>query len=198
MARRLLSSFAVRRLIFSSILELSLLSIAACMDPGSADVAVLPGLETYRSKGYVKVNAAPYISDLDPTVAIDVWVSRDAVAAYQKIADGQPEGAIRLPDGTCIVREVQDARTGEVKKLTVMIKAPPGHAPEIGDWYFAVTDENGVPLVSDAGRPMAGDLTDCYSCHQEHATTDFLFGVPLAVRPGQQKLAMHAPRADQR
>lgn len=77
-----------------------------------------------------------------------------------------------------IVREVLDAN-GEVAKLTMMAKGPPGYDPTLGAWWFGVTDPNGRPLVQD-GQLLVGRLTQCHECHSERADDDFLFGVPPA------------------
>jgi hypothetical protein len=62
-----------------------------------------------------------------------------------------------------------------------MAKGPAGYNPAIGDWFWAVTDLNGTPIVEE-GAPRAGRLADCYGCHVPRETDDYLFGVPAADR----------------
>ena len=78
--------------------------------------------------------------------------------------------------GTVIVREVLDAR-GQITKLTVMAKGPPGYDPSLGDWWFAVTDPRGVPLTEN-GVVQLGRMNQCHNCHLDRGRDDFLFGVP--------------------
>jgi len=61
--------------------------------------------------------------------------------------------------------------------VTLMAKMAAGYDSTLGDWWFGVTDPQGVPL-SDANGPQVGRLTDCHSCHIPRATDDYLFGVP--------------------
>jgi hypothetical protein len=155
----------------------------ACTELEPAEVAIVSEVGRYRSEGFMRINAAPYRSDLDEQVEIDVWINAEAAADYAKVTPEASGSGVYLPDGTIIVREVHDSESGQLGKLTVMIKGQPGHAPEIGDWWFAVTDENGVPIVDETGRRLAGDLEQCYGCHQARAEDDFLFGVPSTQRP---------------
>jgi hypothetical protein len=164
-------------------LLLCLVLLAGCDPQSAGEVAILPGLADYRSDGYVRVNRAPYTSELDRDIAIDVWISSEAVADYARIAPEADGSLVSLPEGTVIIREVHEAQSGQLGKLTLMIKGPPGYAPEVGDWWFAVTDERGVPLDDASGKRMAGALHECYGCHQGRQEDDFLFGVPGFARP---------------
>jgi hypothetical protein len=84
--------------------------------------------------------------------------------------------------GTLLIREVLGPR-GEVAKLTLIVKGPPGYNPDLADFWFGVTDPDGTPVV-DNGVKQLGKLTECYSCHLARATDGYLFGVPLDDRRG--------------
>jgi len=63
-----------------------------------------------------------------------------------------------------------------------MYKGPAGYNPDLGDYWFGVTDVRGVPLTDDQGRQRVGRMTECYSCHADRAEDDDLFGVPAIHR----------------
>jgi hypothetical protein len=154
------------------------LPFAGCLDPG--DVTAVPGVSRYKDSGdYVQMSRGAYDSGLSSDTRIEVWVSKDAAAQYQRIAPEAHGSGASLPYGTVIVREVHDKKTARLLKLTMMYKGPEGIAPEIGDWQYAVTDLVGVPLLNDDGSEEQGDMPECRGCHEERgAQDDFLFGVP--------------------
>jgi hypothetical protein len=161
---------------------LGLLLLGGCLDPGS--LTVVDGVSRYRdSDAFVHMSARPYDSDISKDTRIDVWVSKDAADEYARITpEGHGSGA-DLPYGTVIVREVRDRKTDQVLKLTLMVKGPVGVDPELGDWWYAVTDPVGVPLVDDEGNEKRGNLPECMGCHEDRGDEDdFLFGVPRDVR----------------
>ena len=121
-----------------------------------------------------QVNAKAYVSavgDFD----INVYVAGD-VGDFRKIHPETTGSGVTVTAGTVIVRSVLDA-SGNVTKLTLMAKGPPGYDPTIGDWWFGETDATGAPLV-DNGVAEVGRLTACHTCHLPRASDDFLFGVP--------------------
>ncbi|HEY2515299.1 MAG TPA: hypothetical protein VGI39_30740 [Polyangiaceae bacterium] len=122
-----------------------------------------------------------FASAVTPNTWVTEWISFQALSAYTAITPdaGPSRNVSAMPVGTVIVRAVQDA-SGNVTKLTVMCKGPQGFNPELGDWWFGVTDPNGNPLVDDGGVQELGKLTNCYGCHVPHESEDFLFGVPTA------------------
>jgi len=155
---------------------------SGCLEPG--DMTVVAGVGHYRDSGdFVRVSDRAYDSKISDTTRIDVWISKDAVDEYLKIAPEDEGSGAQLPYGTVIVREVHDKKTSELLKLTLMVKGPEGVAPDLNDWWYAVTDPAGVPLLDDDGNPRAGEMPECEGCHEERgAKDDFLFGVPRDAR----------------
>jgi len=131
---------------------------------------------------FTHVSTDRYASELADDISIDVWISTQAAAAYLAIDPDVDGSQIELPDGTVIVREVHDLATGELQKLTVMVKGPIGVVPEMDDWWFAVTDAEGDPLLDDTGAEQAGEMPQCQSCHLDRKDDGYLFGVPAPVR----------------
>jgi hypothetical protein len=188
-ARGLLKSdamFSISRLTVAlalaapAILGLSLLG--GCLDPGS--LTVVEGVSRYRdSDAFVHVSSRAYDSEISKDTKIDVWVSRDAAEQYARITPDAHGSGADLPYGTVIVREVRDRKTDQVLKLTLMVKGPEGVDPALDDWWYAVTDPVGVPLVDDQGNEKRGNLPECMGCHEDRGDQDdFLFGVPREVR----------------
>lgn len=139
------------------------------------DARLLARVEAYATMQ--RVNVRPYQSELG---AFDVnnFATGD-IASYRRIHPEEPNTDVRLAVGTTIVREVLDAE-GRAEKLTVMAKGPPGYDPTLGDWWFAVTDPYGVPLVEGTTQ-LVGRLVKCHDCHRERDRDDFLFGVPRSA-----------------
>jgi hypothetical protein len=132
-----------------------------------------------KGVGFMEVTSKAYASALG-VGSIRVWVTTTGADSYLRIDPGAQGSKQWLPRGSVIVRAVVDD-AGAPTKLTLMAKGSVGSNPELGDYWFAVTTPQGVPVTSDAGV-RAGALSDCFTCHRERATDDFLFGVPSANR----------------
>ena len=147
------------------------------------DQSLLSTALRYRdSAAFVQVNDTPYASALGGEAIINLYISAHAFTAYAAIDPETSDTGVILPDGAIIVREVTDA-AGNVTKLTLMAKGPAGYNPDLGDYWFAVTEADGTPVVEN-GATRVGRLEDCYSCHIPRAGDDFLFGVPADNRRG--------------
>jgi hypothetical protein len=76
------------------------------------------------------------------------------------------------PYQTCakIVKPIYTDSTGQnIRKLTIMVKMPPGYDPENADWWYGVYDASGTKMK------RRGKLMDCIPCHKQAAETDYLF-----------------------
>jgi hypothetical protein len=145
-------------------------------------LASIAGGSYQSSPAFTEVTRDAYPSVAAPGASVREWVSPFALAAYAMISPGVTGSNVTLPEGAAIVRAVIDA-DGGVDELTVMAKGPPGYNPDLGDWWFGVTDPAGAPLETDAG-PLLGRLPECYSCHTPRSADGYLFGVPLDDRAG--------------
>jgi hypothetical protein len=131
----------------------------------------------YRGAGFVQMNATPFLSGLDPTARVTMFVSNAAAAAYEAVSPDSPASAgPEFPVGGVIVREAKDA-SGNVTLLTAMVKREAGYFPEVGDFFFGVADPAGVPMASAWGKD-----SDCATCHETRAAAGYLFGVAVAAR----------------
>jgi len=75
------------------------------------------------------------------------------------------------PYQTCakIVKPIYTDSTGKnIRKLTIMVKMPPGYDPENADWWYGVYDASGTNVK------RRGKLMDCIPCHKQAAETDYL------------------------
>ena len=168
------------------------LAAAACMDPAphepaepaavdvntSALLALLP--QVHDSPVWMRMNEAPYVTGLGTGSSINVYVSIIGHEAYSRIRPEADGSTADVPPGTMIVREVL-ADDGSVDTLTLMYKGPPGYNPDLGDFWFGVTDGKGVPKWKD-GAELIGRVGACYDCHVDRDKDGFLFGVPMAMR----------------
>lgn len=166
-------------------------SVVPATAPDSADaseidinvnslLASISGQSYREGFPWTKVNEEPFQSAVADAM-IDVWVSGVGALAYAAVA---PEHRFRgedVPAGTLVVREVKSP-TGEVSKLTLMLKGPQGYNPALGDFWFGETDPDGVPLQDDLGAPRLGKLDGCYGCHVPRAEQGYLFGAPADNR----------------
>jgi len=151
--------------------------------PVEIDETLISGwVSHYRDPAiFDQVSGTPYPSALSGTAFIQVYVSRDSMTPFSVIAPELSGSEAVIPAGGIIVREVLDANKLPLR-LTVMAKGPAGYNPHLRDWYFAVSDLQGVPLLDKDGVPRSGRMTDCYGCHVPRAADDYLFGVPMDDR----------------
>jgi hypothetical protein len=147
------------------------------------DSAILDAVAHYRDPAsFDHVSRGAYASALGGSSYIELYASSTAAVPYASIAPEVSGSAAKIPEGGIIVREVLDAM-GIAQRLTVMAKGPAGYNPNVGDWYYAVTDLHGAPVL-ESGVPRTGRLIDCYGCHLPRASDDYLFGVPTIDRGG--------------
>lgn len=139
------------------------------------DAMVLASVHQYRSA--TKINVQPLSSLLGP-FDVNYFVAGD-VSDFLRVHPEQSGSKVRLEPGTVIVREVL-GESGQAAKLTVMAKGPAGFDPTLGDWWFGVTDVDGIPLEEN-GALLIGRLQQCHECHRERTQDDFLFGVPAMM-----------------
>lgn len=145
------------------------------------DEALLSTAVHYRdTAAFLQINDVPYASALGGGAIINLYISAPAFASFAIVEPDAVGTGITLPEGALIVREVLD-EAGNVQKLTLMAKGPAGYNPELGDYWFAVTELDGTPVVED-GVTLVGRLQGCYGCHDGRAGDDFLFGVPADNR----------------
>jgi hypothetical protein len=131
----------------------------------------------YRySTQFTPLNRVPYASAIADGAPINVWVTTADYLNYGKIVPDKNGSGVALPSGAMVVREVL-GKDGGVTKLTLMVKGPKGYNPDLGDFWFGVTDPDGTPQ-QDANHKLTGKLSQCYSCHIPRANDGFLFGVP--------------------
>ena len=168
------------------------LPAAACIDldpsapadpaaPVSIDeITVIAYVSHYRDPEMFDQISEPYPSALAGTAWIQLYSLRSATSQFDRIAPEVNGSNAVIPAGGIIVREVLDDSMTPLR-LTVMAKGPAGYNPNLGDWYFAVSNLQGVPQVKD-GVPRSGRMVDCYGCHVPRAGDDYLFGVPMIDR----------------
>lgn len=156
-------------------------------DPPAAQVQinedVIIGMVSHYRDATVfdKISETPYPSALTGTAYIALYSSRDATTDFEPIAPEYSGSQQSIPAGGVVVREVLDTDMNPLR-LTVMAKGPAGYNTRLGDWYFAVTDLHGIPLLGTDGQPRSGRMVDCFGCHVPRASDDFLFGVPMDDR----------------
>lgn len=142
---------------------------------------ILASLARFRSSAdFVRVNQNPYPSALDPDKLVNLYVSAGSHEAYARIAPETAGSGSDVPEGTLIVREIQQP-IGVVTSLTLMYKGPPGYNPALNDFWFGVTDPFRTPVEED-GLRMTGEIEDCYGCHLARPDDGYLFGVPADNR----------------
>ena len=69
-----------------------------------------------------------------------------------------------------IVKPIYTDENGTtVRKLTIMVKMPPGYDPENANWWYGIYDASGTDMW------VEGKLPDCIVCHKQAVETDYLF-----------------------
>jgi hypothetical protein len=145
-----------------------------------------PALQTmlqqggFLGAGFVKIDRAPFPSELEPGRMVEMYVSANAAAAYQSVTPDGGSGGAGFPVGGTIVRAVSDG--GALAALSVMVKREAGYFPAVGDFFFGVSDVDGNPMSDDEHGLLWGKLGFCADCHETRASSGFLFGVARADR----------------
>src|SRR5579862_6228571 len=98
-----------------------------------AAISAMLAAGDFDGAGFVRMNAAPYRSTLEPDHAINMFVSADAAAAYEAVSPDSTSAGAPFPVGGIVVREALDG-AGAVAALTVMVKRAPGYFPDVGDF----------------------------------------------------------------
>jgi hypothetical protein len=141
------------------------------------EISVMLKDKSYRGNAFVQMNTVPYDSDLAAGSKIVCYVSKDAALSYAGIVpDLKTALTGQFPVGGVVVREVVDA-AGKVQKLTVMVREQHGYYPDVGDFFFGVTDTEGRPLPDANGQVQWGRMPTCASCHIQRSGAQYLFGV---------------------
>jgi hypothetical protein len=147
-----------------------------------ATVKLMLEQRQFEGAGFVRVNRAPFASDLEDGRIVTMFVSADAAAAYKGVTpDTDVSAGPAFPVGGMVVRTSSDT-SGKLLELTFMVKHEPGYFAEVGDFAFGVTDAAGTPQNADDGTPLWGKVADCATCHETRASSGFLFGVAAAHR----------------
>jgi hypothetical protein len=144
--------------------------------PLDAQLQTMLAERSFESSGFVQVSRGAYASTLEPDVEVTAYVSRDAADAYAAVTpESTTSDGPSFPVGGVVVRAVSDA-SGKPLRLTMMVKREPGYFPESGDFFFAASDLDGMPLTGPDGHEW-GAMSTCGACHHMRAGAGFLFGV---------------------
>jgi hypothetical protein len=112
---------------------------------------------------WTKVTPKPVVSAGHSNNWVGIYVDKLAESTYLSASSPYPECAR-------IVKPIYwDASGTGVRKLTIMVKMPPGYDSENADWWYGVYDASGTKMRRQ------GKLTDCIPCHKQAAETDYLF-----------------------
>ncbi len=112
---------------------------------------------------WTQVTPKPVISEGHSNNWVGIYVNELAKDTY--LSAGAP-----YPECAKIVKPIySDAEGKSVRKLTIMVKMPPGYDPDNGDWWYAHADASGTRIGSH------GRLAGCIPCHKQAAETDYLF-----------------------
>ena len=104
---------------------------------------------------------------------VDIYTNKLAEKTYR---------AASSPYQTCakIVKPIYTDSTGRtIRKLTIMVKMPPGYDSENADWWYGVYDASGTDMKRQ------GKLMDCIPCHKQAAETDYLFSKEVMSVSGE-------------
>ena len=146
-----------------------------------ATVQLMLQRHDFEGAGFVRVNRAPFASDLETGRVVTMYVSQGAEGAYEAVTPESEAAGPPFPVGGMIVRTSSDM-SGNLLELTFMVKHEAGYFPEVGDFAFGVTDPDGTPQADADGNAIWGKVQDCALCHESRASAGFLFGVSAAHR----------------
>ncbi len=113
-------------------------------------------------RGWTRVTPKPVRSNGHSNNWVGIYVNKLAEATYLSASS---------PYQVCakIVKPIYTDSSGtNIRKLTIMVKMPPGYDSDNADWWYGSSDESGIDV-------WGGKLPDCIICHKQAAETDYLF-----------------------
>ena len=123
----------------------------------------------------VTSGAAPSMAS--PGSLIHVLATGDFAESYAEIDPYAAGSGVDFPRGAMVVRELYES-SGELTKLTVVVRGEPGDNPGAGDLLFGVLTPEGQWALDHEGVPQFGALDTCSGCHAGRSSDGWLFGVP--------------------
>jgi len=145
-----------------------LIAVVAGAVVAYADTAVKrcnePSRLTFKDwRDWWQVTSKPVVSAAHNNNWVGIFVDKLAKDTYLNASAPYPVCAK-------IVKPIyNDAEGKSVRKLTIMVKMPPGYDPENGNWWYASYDKTGQQIFKH------GKLNDCIQCHKQAVATDYLF-----------------------
>lgn len=112
-----------------------------------------------------------------PDASIHVLATPDFAPSYATIDPYYAGSNVEFPRGAMVVREIYDA-SGELTKITVIVRGEEGDNPGVGDLLFGVLTPEGEWMLDEAGEPQFGALETCGGCHAGRSNDGWLWGVP--------------------
>ena len=139
--------------------------------PIDEDAALARGA-AYETE-FTKINAMDFPSQHGLAATVNVWVSPEAVAAYDALDPANPS-APAIPEGGIVLKEHLNTE-GAKDGYLMMVKGPADYAPEASSWWWARVDGTGATQET-------GQVGFCLGCHNTVADQGHLYGVPLDNR----------------
>jgi len=102
---------------------------------------------------------------------VQIWYSSN----IKRLIDKQK---FVVPVGTVAIKKFNNDGKPGVDGMVVMIKKEPGYDSAHNDWYYEMRDAKGELVIKD-GKPMAGKIEMCISCHATASDKDYLLGTGL-------------------
>jgi hypothetical protein len=143
-------------------------------EPDSATQSCNDEIMTFEDwKHWTSVTPEPVRSKAHSNNWVGIYVNKLAESTYLSASS---------PYQVCakIVKPIYNDSSGtNIKKLTIMVKMPPGYDPENADWWYGIYDASGIDMWDE------GKLPDCIVCHKQAAETDYLFSKEV-TRAGKE------------
>jgi len=138
-------------------------AVEANVEPTANRCDAAGGMTFEAWKEWTQVTPKPVISKGHSGNWVGIYV--DELARDTYLRAGTP-----FPECAKIVKPIyNDAEGQSVRKLTIMVKMPPGYDPENGDWWYASYDATGTKATEQ------GRLHGCIFCHKQASETDYVF-----------------------
>ena len=122
---------------------------------------------------WANITPKPVRSEAHSNNWVGIYVNEIAESTYRMASS---------PYQVCskIVKPIYTDENGTtVRKLTIMVKMPPGYDPENADWWYGDYDASGTVMKKQ------GRIWGCISCHKQAAETDYLFSKEVGHASGE-------------
>jgi hypothetical protein len=114
--------------------------------------------------------------DMTGATIARIWANEIGAEVFRSIDVTDPSQTLEVPRGAVFLKEHFDAQGNELDMMLVLAKFEEGYFPLYNDWFFALIERDGTPILGRIGN--GSEVLYCGDCHTSMGgNTDLLIGL---------------------